>query len=75
VLCSRRSVEVGAKDFETHAPGSTLIEALRFRQKGHRELKCYSAPIKSGSKIWWSGRQPCYQQSGHLRCKKRKKPD
>jgi len=30
-------------DFETHAPGSTLTEALLFRQEGHPELKCYSA--------------------------------
>jgi len=23
--------------------------------KGHLELKCFSAPIKSNNKIWWSG--------------------
>jgi len=49
-----------ASDFETHAPGSNLTEVLRFGQEGHPELKCYSAPIKSSSKTWWSGRQPCY---------------
>jgi len=43
---------VSASDFETHVPGSTLTEALRFRQEGHPELKCYRAPIKSSSKIW-----------------------
>jgi len=53
-------VKVSVSHFETHAPGSTLTEVLRFRQKGHPELKCYSAQIKSSSKIWWSGRQPCY---------------
>jgi len=35
----RRSVEVSTSDFETHT------EALRFRQEGHPELKCYSALI------------------------------
>jgi len=30
-----------------YAPGSTLIEALRFRQEGHPKLKYYSALIKS----------------------------
>jgi len=44
-------LEVRASDFETHAPGSTLTEALRFRQERHPELKCYSALIKSSSKI------------------------
>jgi len=37
-------------DFETHVPGSTLTEALRFRQEGHLELKCYSAPKSLVSK-------------------------
>jgi len=53
-------LDVSASDFETHVPGSTLTEALRFRQEGHPELKCNMTPIKSSSKIWWSGRQPCY---------------
>jgi len=53
-------VEVSASDFETNALGLTLTETLRFHQEGHPELNCYSAPIKSSSKIWWSGRQPCY---------------
>jgi len=47
-------VEVSASDFETHALSSTLTEALWFRQEGHPELKCNSALIKSGSKIWWN---------------------
>jgi len=61
LLRSHRSVDVSASDFETHVPGLTLTEAMWFREKGHPELKCYSALIKSSSKIWWSGRQPaCY---------------
>jgi len=67
ICCSFRSVvaavvyvDVGASDYETHALGSTLTEALRFRQEGHPKIKCYSAPIKSSSKIWWSGIQPYY---------------
>jgi len=43
-------------DFENQV-GPTLTEAQWFRQEGHPELKCYSAPIKSSSKIWWSGKQ------------------
>jgi len=55
------AVVVSASDFETHAPGLTLTETLRFRQEGHLELKCYSVPIKSSSKnMVESGRQPCY---------------
>jgi len=46
--------------FVTNVPGSTLTDTLQFRQEGHPELKCYSAPIKSSSKICWSGRQLCY---------------
>jgi len=54
------TIVVSVSDFEIHVPGSTLTEALRFREKGHTELKCYSSPIKSSGKIWWSGRQPWY---------------
>jgi len=53
--CDRHSVEVSASDFETHASNLTLTEAVWFHQEGHPELKCYSAPIKSCSKTWWSG--------------------
>jgi len=54
MLCNncRRGVKVNVSGFETHIPGSTLTEAQRFRQEGHSELKCYSALIKSSSKIW-----------------------
>jgi len=45
--CSHRNVEVSVSDFETPVPGSTFTKALRFRQEGHPELKCYSAPVKS----------------------------
>jgi len=37
----------------THVLGSTLTEVLRFRQEVNPELS-------SSSKVWWSGRQPCY---------------
>jgi len=52
LLCNRRSIEVSASDIETHVPRLTLTEALQLRQEGHQELKCYSALIKSSSKIW-----------------------
>jgi len=42
IVCNQSdlSIEVSVMDFETHVPGSTLTEALWFRQEGHPELKC-----------------------------------
>jgi len=36
------------------------LKLYSFVKEEHPELKCYSTLIKSNSKIWWSGRQPCY---------------
>jgi len=35
---------------ETRVLGSTLTKAMQFHQKGHSELKCYSASIKCKAK-------------------------
>jgi len=40
--------------------GALILDECDRRSVEISELKCYSAPIKSSSKIWWTGRQPCY---------------
>jgi len=51
----KRLLHIGKGNLTKQNTREKITKALRFRQEGHPELKCYSAPIKSTSKIWRSG--------------------